>query len=125
MTNKGAQGFLHATDSDPRPGCLPLGSAQSRAAARALLTARKASEEDEICLQTGSILDGKPVNFNGLAETIRAARRREQDAELPASDAGEDSGENHSEVTWEERLAERIRKARERVAREQALDNSR
>ena len=71
MANKGPQGFLPATDSGPRPGAFPLGSAQSRAAARSLLSARKASEEDEIRFQTVSILDGKPVNFNGLAEMIR------------------------------------------------------
>ena len=33
MVNKGSQGRLVATDSSLRPGCFPLGSAQSRAAA--------------------------------------------------------------------------------------------
>jgi len=44
MTNKGPQGRLGATDSGPRPGSFPIGSAQSRAAARTLLEARKGAE---------------------------------------------------------------------------------
>ena len=44
MANKGPQGRLGATDSGPRPGGFPLGSAQSRAAARGLLEHRRAVE---------------------------------------------------------------------------------
>ena len=68
--------FLPATASAKRLGDLPLGSPQSRAAARSLLDARKASEEDELRFQVVSILDGKPVNLDGLAERIREARAR-------------------------------------------------
>lgn len=42
--NKGKERRLSATDSGPRPGGFPLGSAQLRAAARALLEARKGAE---------------------------------------------------------------------------------
>jgi hypothetical protein len=42
MANKGAQKMLSATDSGPGPGCFPVGSAQARAAARALLERRLA-----------------------------------------------------------------------------------
>jgi hypothetical protein len=41
-----------------RPGNYALGSPQSRAAARSLLVARKASEEDEPHFEAVSILDG-------------------------------------------------------------------
>jgi len=41
-----------------------------------MLVARKASEEHELRFQAVSILDGSPVNLDGLAEIIRAARMR-------------------------------------------------
>src|ERR1017187_188542 len=115
MVNKGSQGRLGATDSSPRPGCFSLGSAQSRAAARAMLVTRKASEEDGLRFQVVSAVDGLPVNFDRLAETIRAARMRNRTGELPASlpeseDGQESNGERRADC-----LSERIRKARERV----------
>jgi hypothetical protein len=48
-----------------------LGSAQSWVAARTLLVAR---ESEELRFQTVSVLDGKPVKLDGLADAIRAAR---------------------------------------------------
>jgi hypothetical protein len=75
MANKGPQGRLGATDSSPRPGCFALGSEQSRAAARAMLIARKAREEDELHFEAVSILDGSRL-IDGLAETIREARMK-------------------------------------------------
>ncbi len=45
MANTGTQGRLGATDSGIKPGCFPLGSAQSRAAARAQLEQRFAGRE--------------------------------------------------------------------------------
>jgi hypothetical protein len=122
MANKGSQEFLRATKSGLRPGVFPLGSAQSRAAARSLLAARKASEEDETRFQCCSIMDGKPVNFDGLAETIRLARMRDHTGELPALNSEEDGCEDHSEGIWGERLRERMRMARERVASAQGLE---
>jgi hypothetical protein len=67
MLNKGSQGRLGATDSGSRPGCFPLGSMQSRAAARSLMVARKANEE-EFRVQCYSVVDGRPVNLDGLAD---------------------------------------------------------
>ena len=61
-----------------KPGNYALGSPQSRAAARSLLEARKASKEDELHFQVVSIVDGSPVNFDGLAEAIRAGRMKNQ-----------------------------------------------
>jgi len=115
MQNKGSQGRLGATDSGPRPGGFPLGSAQSRAAARALLAARE-REEDGLRFVVRSVVDGKPVNLDGLAERLRAARRRidaeEGTASTPANEGGQDyGGEGRADC-----LEERIRRAWERVA---------
>src|ERR1700722_13272028 len=103
MANKGSQGSLGATYSAPRPGRFPLGSAQSRAAARALLEAR---QSEEIHFQTVSILDGKPVNLDGLADTIRAARLRHR----PVSSSGTEEGPDQIEGRRPDSLEERIRK---------------
>lgn len=54
MANKGALGRLGATDTAPRPGCFPLGSAQSRAAARALLERRFAARTRRTIIISGS-----------------------------------------------------------------------
>lgn len=45
MELKGPLRRLGATDSGPRPGRFPLGSARSRAAARALLETKRDTEE--------------------------------------------------------------------------------
>ncbi|MGC1296495.1 MAG: hypothetical protein WA869_15785, partial [Alloacidobacterium sp.] len=60
--------MLPATALGKGLGCLPLVSAQSRAAARALVTARQESETE----------DGwdKELDCTGLAERLRAARER-------------------------------------------------
>jgi hypothetical protein len=44
MVTKGSQNALDATDPGSRPGRFPLGSAQSRAAARSLLEARRTAK---------------------------------------------------------------------------------
>jgi hypothetical protein len=124
MANKDQQGRLGATDSGPRPGAFPFGSAQSRAAARSLLATRRAKEEEQgFQVVTKSILDGKPVNLDGLAERIRAARLKGEAGGLPGSSEAEDGGMDHSEGTWGDCLSERIRMARERVARMQDQDS--
>jgi hypothetical protein len=123
MANIGIQGRLGATDSCPRPGVFPIGSAQSRAAARSLLATRRAREgEQGFRFVTRSILDGKRVNFDGIAETIRAARMRDQAGELPAWDEKEFGGEDHSEGAWGDCLMERMKRARERVAQARGLE---
>jgi hypothetical protein len=116
MAIKGDQRQLGATDSGPRPGRFPLGSVQSRAAARAMLEARDANKE-EFSVQSYSVVDGKPVDFDGLAETIRAARMRidvggEQGA-LPANEGGQDFDRGMQADC----LRERMRRAEERLAR--------
>lgn len=115
MISKGTQARLGATVAGPRPGGFPLGSVQSRAAARALLVARRANEE-QLRFRVVSVLDGKPVNLDGLAERLRAARMR-LDAEegispLPAIDGGQATGAGRRTDCLEERM----RRARERVA---------
>jgi hypothetical protein len=90
-----------------KPGWFPLGSAQSRAAARSLLAARKRSEAD------------KPGNLSWLAETIRAGRMRaageESPAPFPVGESGRDGyGERRTDC-----LSDRISRARERVRRAQ------
>lgn len=58
-----------------KAGDYALGSPQSRAAARAMLEARRS---DKLRFQAVSILDGSMVNLDGLAEAIRGARMRNQ-----------------------------------------------
>jgi hypothetical protein len=123
MANKGTQGQLGATDSSPRPGCFPVGSAQSRAAARAMLVARREAEKGGIRFVVRSIVDGSPVNLDGLADRLRAARLRLDIEEGTASIQANESGQERSGGSWEECLAERIRKARERVERAQGPDS--
>src|SRR5271170_6959057 len=119
MVNKSSPDALGAKDPGLRVSDYPLGSPQSRAAARALLEARKASEESELHFVAVSILDGSPLNFDGLAETIRAGRMRargeESFASLPASESGRECNEGRSADC----LSERIRMARERLRRVQ------
>ena len=117
MVDKGATRPLGATVSGIRPGSYPLGSALSRAAARSLLAARRASEDEQgFQVVSRSILDGSRINFEGLAERLNAARRAIEAQESPGSHPAIDPV-RESEGTWEERLGERIRKARERVAK--------
>lgn len=66
---------LPATAAGAGLGGFPLRSPQSRAAARTLMEARKASEEDGLNFQVVSVVDGKPVNLDGLAERIRGRGR--------------------------------------------------
>jgi hypothetical protein len=67
---------LPATAAGRGLGCFPLRSPHSRAAARSLIAARNAGEEDGLRFQVVSIVDGKPVNLDGLAEQMREARVR-------------------------------------------------
>jgi hypothetical protein len=87
-------------------GSFALGSPYSRAAARSLLAARKISE-----------LKRSPGNLNGLAEHIRAARMRLQDSELPVSLAAKEARQRSDVGGRLDCLSERMRRARERVAR--------
>jgi hypothetical protein len=89
-----------------------------------MLTARKASEEEQgFRVVTRSIVDGSLVNLDGLAERLRAARKRHEAGELTDAPPAI-AGRRESEGTWEERLRERMRKASERVARLQSQDST-
>jgi len=120
MANKATREPLGATGSGPRPGCFLLGSAQSRAAARALIEARKANEEEQgFQVVTRSIVDGSRVFFDGLADNIRAARMRHEGegvSDLPLAIDGRQDCSNGGRAVC---LEERITQARERVARMQ------
>ena len=114
---------LGATDSGLRLAKYPVGSRQSRAAARALLVARESKEEFRV--QCYSAVDGRPINFGGLAETISAARKRveaeESGTPLPATEGSADFiRERRADC-----LAERIRRARERTANWRSQDSTR
>ncbi|MGC1297593.1 MAG: hypothetical protein WA869_21385, partial [Alloacidobacterium sp.] len=96
-------------------GYLPLGSAQSRAAARALLTAQQESDAE----------DGwdKPLDCTGLAERMEAARERSRQCE----ERGEALKQwaliyvlPGKENTVRGRLAARINAARARVRQYEA-----
>jgi hypothetical protein len=61
---------------DPRPGSFPLGSALSRAAARAVVDGRKTSDGQETRFQVVHRADGSVLEIRGLADKIAAVRRR-------------------------------------------------
>ena len=81
--------------------------------------ARKASE-NELRLQVVSIVDGKRVNLGGLADQIRAARTEDQAGGFAASVPAIEGGRDFSGGRRVECLAERIREAKERLARGRA-----
>ena len=112
MANKGPQGQLGATDSGPRPGRFPLGSAQSRAAARAMLVARKASEAEEEW--------DKEFDLTGLAERIAAARQRGEHRAAPIADRSAIYIPPGKENTVRGRLAARLNAANARLVRSAA-----
>lgn len=122
MAIKGAQPPLAATDSGLRPGCFPVGSAQSRAAARAMLTTRRAGEED-LRIQSFSVVDGSRVNLDGLAERIRAVRDRLDVGESPASIQRGERGQTSNRGRQADCLEERIKRAQERLERIQGQDS--
>lgn len=62
--------LVPATAARKGLGCLLVGSAASRAVARALAKARQESEAEDIW--------DKPLGSDGLAERMRAARQRAQ-----------------------------------------------
>ena len=116
MANRGSQKPLGATDSGLRLSDYPLGSRESRAAARAMLVARNA---DELRFEVRSIVDGSRVNLDGLADTIRAARMRDRNGNIPAPIPANEASQQTNRGGSADCLLERIRKARERVKRMQ------
>jgi hypothetical protein len=77
--------FLPATASHEGLGGFPLGSVQSRAAARSLIAARRQREQESLRFQAVSLLDGKPLYLDGLAERMRHAWLRREAGEPPAA----------------------------------------
>ena len=104
MSGPATKKGLGGTGTAVRPGDYVLGSQQSRVAARSLLVARKADDDES------------SGNLDGLAERIRAERLRCQTGNMSASlpiEGGQRSNGGRSADC----LSERIRKARERVRR--------
>jgi hypothetical protein len=89
-----------------------------------MLVAREANEE--LRFQVVSIVDGKPVNLDGLADQIRAARIEDLTGGFAASLPTRQAGHDFSRGRQADCLSERIRRAaRERVERMQGRDNTR
>ena len=112
MANKRAEKGLGATDSGLRPGGFPLGSPQSRAAARSLVNARKESEAEEEW--------DKEFDPTGLAERLAAARQRGEHEAAPRTDWSPIHIPPGKEDTVRGRPAARINAARARMARFEA-----
>jgi hypothetical protein len=106
---------LPATAAGKGLGDLPLGSPQSRAAARALVAARQGSEAD-------AEWDG-PLSMDGVAEALDEARKRHERGEVIATDWS-DWTPIHippgKEDTPRGRLAADLNAARARMARYEA-----
>jgi hypothetical protein len=115
MANKRAEGRLSATDSSVRPGRFPLGSPQSRAAARSLVNARKESEAEEEW--------DKELDLTGLAECIAAARQRGEHEAAPRTDWSPIHVPPGKGDTVRGLLAARINAARARMTRFEAEVN--
>jgi hypothetical protein len=116
MANRDDQARLGATDSGPRPGRFPLGSAQSRAAARAILGARKASEAEEEW--------DKEFDLTGLAERLAAARQCNEHRAVPWADMPPIHIPPGKENTLRGRLAARLNAANARMARFEAEEKA-
>jgi hypothetical protein len=61
-----------------------------------MLAAQKAGEEEQR-FQVVSIVDGKPVNLEGLAERIGATRIKDQTVGLPGSLPATNDSQHYSE----------------------------
>jgi hypothetical protein len=81
-------------------------------------------ESEEVRFQAVSILNGKPVNLSGLAERIGAVQMKREAGELTVSVPETKGGPNHIGKGGLTCLAERIRLARERVAKARDLDST-
>jgi hypothetical protein len=110
--SKGTQGRLGATVSGKRPGCFPIGSPQSRAAARSLVNARKESEAEEEW--------DKKFDPTGLAERLAVARQRGEHRAAPTANWSPIHIPPGKEDTVGGLLAARINAARARMARFEA-----
>lgn len=111
-TERTERPILPATAAGKGLGCFPLRSPQSRAAARALVAARQASEAE-------SEWDKEP-DCTGLAECVADARQRAAHGGVLPHDCSPIQIPPGKENTVRGRLAARMNAARARVAH---LDN--
>jgi hypothetical protein len=84
-----------------------------------MLVARNAREENESGVQVAYSADGAVAEIRGLAKAIRASRMKDRAGRFPTSSPAIESGKNYSGGGQADCLAERIRRARERLARVQ------
>jgi len=82
-----------------------------------LMASREASEGDELRFEVVSIVDGSRVNFDGLAETIHAARLKCRPEGFSSTSLANESGQESTRGSSRNSLSERIRLARERATR--------
>ena len=108
MVNKGSQARLSATNMGIRPGGFPIGSAQSRAAARSMANARKGRQAEEDW--------DKEFDTTGLAEYLAAARQRGKREGASAMDWSYIHIPPGKENTFRGRLAARMNEARARMS---------
>jgi hypothetical protein len=81
-----------------------------------MLTARKTSvEAGELRFVTRSILDGRPVDLDGLAERLNAAFNRNDAGDSSTAQTASESRSVLGVLSHEERLAERLKRAEERM----------
>lgn len=107
-TERTGRPSLPATAAGKGLGSLPIGSPHSRAAARALVAARQASEAE-------SEWDKEP-DCTGLAECVADARQRAAHGRVLPHDCSPIQIPPGKENTLRGRLAARINEARARVA---------
>lgn len=115
-TERAQKPLIPATAASKGLGYLPMGSASSRAAARALATARQESEVEDDW--------DKPLDCTGLAERMNAARERASQREESREGLEEQWTPINippgKENTTRGRLAARINAARTRMRQYEA-----
>lgn len=111
-TNRSGNALLPATATSKGLGYFQLGSEQSRAAARSLMTARQKSEAEEDW--------DKELDCTGIAESLSAAREialQETQLEVSQKDWSPIHIPPGKEDTVRGRFATRLNEARARIAR--------
>jgi len=86
-TNHAEQPFLPATANERGLAVFVLGSIRSRAAARALLAARREAEQPQMKFVISSIVDGKEIDFAAFRKSSENVQQPEIRRVLVAPDA--------------------------------------
>lgn len=89
-----------------------------------MLAARNAKDRDEAGLKVIYRADGSVGEIRGLAEALSAARMRHEAGESSEWFPHSNPSQGYIRGGHEECLAERIRRARERMARMQTSDGT-